>query len=277
MSRIHAAAVLGAAALLIAAGVSALRAVSRAHEAESRLAHARSVRERWAASLAASRNPPPRIPTVRGSTDDLPGPASQANAFLDATLNDESIEASHDRALRASAQLQFGRLLRSLSLPPERADAFLQCIAAHHRKLLLLSTAAREIGAGVPPSILSENARFEAEMKALLGEQDDQKYLEYQRTLPLWNCVTELAVQLYDTPTPLTPPQAEQLAGVLIGGATNARGQIASAPADWNAALGQAAAFLSAPQLEMLSALKDRRELMLRLNRMIARETRDNH
>jgi hypothetical protein len=277
MSRIRHVAALGSAALLVAAGVFALRAVSRAHEAESRVARARVVREQWAESLAASKAPADRAPDARRSTADSTEPPSPANTSPGASRNEDASNARQLRALRASARLQFGRLLLSLSLPPEQADAFLQGIAAHHRTLLMLSDSAQDTRPSLPSSIASENARFEAEVKALLGEPDYEKYREFQRTLPLWRCVTELAVQLYDTPTPLTPPQAEQLAGVLIGGATNARGQIASAPADWNAALGQAAAFLSAPQLEMLSALKDRRELMLRLNRMIARETRDNH
>lgn len=277
MSRIRHLAALGSATLLVAAGVFALRAASRARQAESRVARARVVREQWAESLAASKAPADRAPDARRSTADSTEPPSPANASPGASQNEDASDARQLRALRASARLQFGRLLLSLSLPPEQADAFVQCIAAHHRTLLLLSDSTQDTRPTLPSSIASENARFEAEVKALLGEPDYEKYREFQRTLPLWRCVTELAIQLHDTPTPLTPPQAGQLAAVLIASATNARGQVASAPLDWNASLAQAAAFLSAPQLEMLTALKERRELVLRLNRMIAREARENH
>jgi hypothetical protein len=272
MNRTRHLAALGAATLLIAAVVLAVRAMSRAHHAENQLAAAQRQHDAWAKTFADA-----RARAARSSTNRLPAPAAPAVAPDDAVTNAAPVDARHERALRASAQLQFGRLLRSLALPPERADAFLHCIAEHNRALLLLSTATRDARTGVPPAIVSENARFGAELKALLGEQDYDKSREFERTQPLWSYVSALAVELYDGPTPFPPPQAEQLAGVLVTNATDAHGRLAAAPLDWDATLAQAAAFLSAPKLEMLAAIKDRRELQLRLNRMIGREARENH
>ena len=192
----------------------------------------------------------------------------------------DALAAMHLQALEAEAQLNFDRFFRARGLASAQASAVTHRVAELNRSTLELSTKATSEARGDPshPAAIAfakardeANARFEADMTALLGREGYEEYQRFQRTLPHWSHVTTLATHLFRTETPLQPVQAMQLAQIIIANATNPQGVITRTPSNWNLVFSQAGAILSPSQLEMFTALKERSDLHQQLNRMIIR------
>jgi RNA polymerase sigma factor (sigma-70 family) len=90
----------------------------------------------------------------------------------------------------------------------------------------------------------------------LLGDADFQQFRTYQSTQFVREVASSLAGNLFDSDTPLTGDQAEQLTQILAQNSSTAKG----APPfpgeiNWNAALTQAQTVLSTQQVEVLGNL----------------------
>jgi hypothetical protein len=90
----------------------------------------------------------------------------------------------------------------------------------------------------------------------LLGDADFQQYNAYQSTQFVREVASSLAGNLFDSDTPLTSPQAEQLTQILAQNSSPEKG----APPfpgeiNWNEALTQAQTVLSPQQVEVLGNL----------------------
>lgn len=186
----------------------------------------------------------------------------------------DELEALHQRALETSAQLSLARFIRLRALPTDQATALTRLVAHHQLTRERLNADPAAAKGPSDPGAPAYRARWEtaraeehADLAALLGPDGVQAYDDYQRTQPLWTQVRALATQLYDTPTPLTPVQAESLMRLLVAGATTPNGEIRGTVADWDLVFARTESLLAPPQRAALKAAHDSSELVIELNR----------
>jgi RNA polymerase sigma factor (sigma-70 family) len=101
-------------------------------------------------------------------------------------------------------------------------------------------------------SVAGDATEARKQMRELLGEEGYRRYREFADSgMPAWQSTAELAGALFDTATPLSPEQGEEIFHVL------AEGKVATAWSsfrqyDWSAIMPQARRILSEPQLATL-------------------------
>lgn len=100
-------------------------------------------------------------------------------------------------------------------------------------------------------------------LQSNLGPAGLAKLQDYNRLKPVAEVVRSLAAESYDTASPLTAAQGDQLAQVLANGsvAYQRGGTVNLAEIDWNAAAAQAATFLAPEQMKSFTSIRDQRLL----------------
>lgn len=172
--------------------------------------------------------------------------------------------------------LFYGHLFGTLNLTPDQLDRFKDLLVEKERLRLDTLVAEQSLGsrtkanrALIDQEVSQGQNQVDAEIRAVIGEQNYVQYLQYREDLVQWTAVNELTERLRSTPTPLTEQQAAQLVVVLRRSLIRIRGpytfSISIASGAFPAHLGsgltrktlqEAATFLSPPQVEALRHLQ---------------------
>jgi hypothetical protein len=206
------------------------------------------------------------------------------------------------------ARARFERFFRESQLSPEQQDRFLKNLREFAEQKLDFLGAVRTYGYDpqtmpADKDSVAQMGRLEKQipldlqnnMRALLGDAGFQQYQQYTRALPIRNAVNDVAGRLYDTDTPLSAAQADQLTTILaqnpfrlpvlgfqgntvagtfigVGSYNSAKTQLnmqgGSTLTDWHepvsdAAVTRAAAVLSQPQLAALRRVQEQQVAQL--------------
>ncbi len=155
---------------------------------------------------------------------------------------------------------RYAPLFSALGLSPEQQKQVLELMA--RRSDLGLSwftndgTPAGEIGTGV--NDLSAD-QVQAQLRALLGTAQYQKYVDFDRGIGAQNLVQQLAGNLYATGAPITQAQANQLVQVLAQSSADyqaGKGMWGAQQINWDVALANAQPILADAQLAALKNLR---------------------
>ena len=171
-----------------------------------------------------------------------PGSRARGRALLAAYPEIKELVVREKRAFFAG---MYHRLYQELGMTDAQVEAFEQ---------IMIGGVSTTYGAGTDTVTLDAApampwAEKEQRIRQLLGERDFQRFDEFQRS-PQDSRIVQLASALYFTDTPLTAEQGAQLQKVLAECNRTGRDQL---PAEyWATVRGQAAAFLSEPQLAAL-------------------------
>jgi RNA polymerase sigma factor (sigma-70 family) len=203
---------------------SVARAEKSARRADEELAAARAEADALRATAAK-----PAAAAVAGSaTAAGPGTIGPGTGAVDYALDHPEARAAFvdHEVLRAKAR--FDRFFKQAHLSPEQQEQFLKNLREFAEGKLDFMGAIRTYGYNAEnlpadPTTVAQMGRLEkqipanlqASMRALLGDDGFKEYQQYSNRLPLRNVVDEVAGQLYDTDTPLTAAQAEQLVDIL--------------------------------------------------------------
>jgi hypothetical protein len=232
-------------------------------------------------ALGPARNPAPEA-TVSGKE----GPPKRAEDFLDEEIA-ENPQLRHliAQSYRARFKISYGPLFRELGLKPGEIDRFGTLQLRMFSDIYDLQQAARLQNPGSPPGDPALGAmedkiagQRDAALRELLGEPGFQKYTQYEATLPVQPLVNGLAADLYYSPTPLTAPEAGQLAQIIAAqlpprtGVTLGLPKIDAGALDWDNILSQAQGSLLPEQFAALQSLRAKAELD-RLEGQGARDT----
>ena len=199
-------------------------------------------------------------------------------------LTSETIDTLRMESAKADARRALGPLFRELGLSPEKVativDRIALCESTRSALLAEIPPTARNnpndpIALSVKARLAEEEFRYHSDLDAMLGSENSRRFEEFQREVPFWSQVSNLATQLYASDTPLSPAQAHQLATVLIAGATDASGQITRTVSNWDDVFVQARGFLTPSQIDALKTLHDHDELWKQLNRLRAKAARE--
>jgi RNA polymerase sigma factor (sigma-70 family) len=159
-------------------------------------------------------------------------------------------------ALRAEAyDIAYAAFFRQLGFTPEQREQFKALLNERmERGQRLIETMAAQ---GKNPDKLAVQVIFDqtdselqAELRAAFGDTVVDAYNHFEATRPVRAVTDQLASALFYTDAPLTVAQADQLVEIMAGNARDARGKVAMAALNLDAALAQAQGVLSAAQLE---------------------------
>jgi len=157
--------------------------------------------------------------------------ASQSGPAMDYVLDHPETQATfvEQRALRAKAH--YDRFLKASGLSAEQQEQFLKemkelsageldFMAALHAQGLGVGNLPKEPQAqAVFQKLLGEHQEsaraIQNNLHTLMGDELFKRFQQYTGTIPERNVADQVAAQLYYTDTPLTAPQADQLAQVL--------------------------------------------------------------
>jgi RNA polymerase sigma factor (sigma-70 family) len=154
-------------------------------------------------------------------------------------------------------------LFSSLGLKADQQAQFLRLLAQRSSLGLTWNTTespdspAGVIGSG--SDSLSDD-QLAAQMRGLLGNDGYQKYTDFDRSSAAQSLAQQLAGLLYATSTPLAASQASQVAQILAQSSADyqgGKGLWSPAQINWEAALGNAQAVLTAPQMAALRNLQE--------------------
>jgi hypothetical protein len=181
---------------------------------------------------------------------------------------DPKVQAIRLASWRAQVVTSHGVFFRQRKLTPGQIGQFQDIIARRDEQNVDLNSirdlekekngsVSAETEAAVAK--LEDQAKVDAEtaQKALLGEEGFHALREYNRTVRMRGCVSDLAGAAAVAGIPFSAEQAEQLTQVLANTSSAYRaGAAASAvDADWNRADEQARGILSAPQMEFFQTV----------------------
>jgi hypothetical protein len=159
-------------------------------------------------------------------------------------------------ALRAEAyDIAYAAFFRQLDFTPEKREQFKALLNERmERGLRLIETMAAQ---GNNPDKLAVQVIFDqtdselqAELRAAFGDTVVDAYNYFEATRPVRFVADQLASALFYSDAPLTVAQADQLVKIMASNARDARGKVAMAALNLDAALAQAQGVLSAAQLE---------------------------
>ena len=154
----------------------------------------------------------------------------------------------HWRAQTAGA---YGPLFKSLGLTPAQIAQFIDLASQG-------ITGITDGPNGEPMfySLGGDGAEARKQLRAMLGEDGYRRYREFTDSgVRAWQSTNELAAALFDTPTPLTPKQGENIFRIL----TEGRVATPTSPLreyDWAAIMPKAERILSEPQLATLGIFR---------------------
>jgi len=159
-------------------------------------------------------------------------------------------------ALRAEAyDIAYAAFFRQLGFTPEQREQFKALLNDRmERGQRLIETM---VAQGNNPDKLAVQVIFDqtdselqAELRAAFGDKVVDAYNYFEATRPVRFVADQLAGALFYSDAPLTVAQADQLVEIMAGNARDARGKVAMAALNLDAALAQAQGVLSAAQLE---------------------------
>ena len=144
---------------------------------------------------------------------------------------------------------RYAHLFNTLGFSPEQTDEMLNLMVEASGDMSIN-------GAQISfrPDGVSEE-QIKQSMSGLWGSPSaEQQYMDYDRTYLVREVATDLASNLYNTDTPLTSDQSDQLTQILAINSSSYQngGKATKLSINWNTALAQAQGILSAPQLEVL-------------------------
>jgi len=191
-----------------------------------------------------------------------------------ATADAGLVEVEHERKVSAEAQqIQIDRtlshyapLFQKLALSADQVDTFKALIVANLRRHDDLKEASRsqQINPGDPDlqTLVQEaDGELANQVRATFGETTYQAFKYFNDTGPMRELTAHLAATLASTSTPLAPDKAEQLVEILASNSRSPEGQVNDDPhaLNFDAAVVQAQALLSPPQLTALREIHEKR------------------
>ena len=196
--------------------------------------------------------------------DDARAKLAQANQNLKekmALMADPDVQRTRLEMERLSLGIRYGQFYRNVNLAPDQVARFEARWVESRQEAADIFAAAQANGiAPNDPAIVAlanrAKAKYEEDMRAILGEAGFGEFERYDRTYPARETVTGLLGNLAFAGAPLTRDQVNQLtltiaaqsAGYQKGERVAERAQ----DVDWPAALRQAQPFLSPQQFEAL-------------------------
>lgn len=228
--------------------------VEELHALRMRLAHAeceadtlRETLERLRAESAASA-PETAAPHERSAT-------TTTDSWVRALRRDPVVQALGVARDRTRAEVKYAALFKALGLSPVQVEKFLANLAARQEQSADLEAAAEAKDLADDDSAIMEGRlriqrEFEQAQRLLLGERGCQQMSEFDLTEPARDTVRGLAAVAVAAGVPLTVPQAEQLAQVLVseGRRVNPEGWLSLSAADWTRIDPQARTILTEAQ-----------------------------
>ncbi len=172
-------------------------------------------------------------PQMANTTATTENPSARAAAWQGPSPVNYALDHPEARAAFVDQEVQrakakFERFFERTGLSPEDQEKFLGVLKNFAEAKLDLTAAVRAQGYGpynVPtdPQALQSlfevdaqvDGEFMGDLRTLLGDERYQQFSAYRKTIPELNVADQLASQLYDSATPLTAAQANQLVGIL--------------------------------------------------------------
>lgn len=195
------------------------------------------LRAQLAAAEGRARRPEPGI----GATASLPNTAESSQAPksgsvpvsawqgpIDYVLDHPEKRSAFTEQERQRAKRRYERFFKTARLSPQEQKVFLQHVVTDAEARLDLYAATRAQGYGFhnapqDPALyqqfynLHQQVRAElwSNMRTLLGDSRIEQYAQFSLAIPDRNTVEQLAGRLYDTDTPLTARQADEVMALL--------------------------------------------------------------
>ncbi len=110
-------------------------------------------------------------------------------------------------------------------------------------------------------------ADLEAALRGAFGETSVEAFRQFQTTIAARPMTNQLASALFDSDSPLTPQQADQLVGIIAANARTPEGKVDLAVLNRDAMLAQAQAVLTPSQLAALRRVDAQRQMDRQMNR----------
>lgn len=219
----------------------------RAQELQQKIAATTTRRTELEAELKRLRAAPA---ATRSKSDPPPRPSARAR-------NSPEQQALAQKRFRAGLIFENLAFYRTAGLDEKQIARFEDILTEHQgRERDVQATQNERRLSPKDPALVAlraeETARFEGELKDLLGEDGRKRFDEYQRNAVERRAVSELVSNLALTPTPLSPEQGRQFAATLKEvGFRERKGDLTM----WNDLAARSQAFLSPPQLAELQAM----------------------
>ncbi len=206
-------------------------------------------------------------------------PSHSVAEFKARMLEDVDFRQTVFRQAKGRLGLFYGRLFASMNLPAAQLDQFKNLLV--EKEGVGFEVYASEKGLGFSPAGNGPVRRegkdrgqqeIDNDIKALLGDSQYAKYVDYRYDLVQWTAVERMTEALRDTPTPLTDEQGGKLAVLLRDSLLRIKSpftfDIAIGSGLYSANIGsaltqrvyeRAGEFLSAPQVDALRKLQRQR------------------
>ena len=182
------------------------------------------------------------------------GGGTESSPALDSKARGDAFMARHPEVksallefVDATNRTHYGPLYASLGLSKDQMDQ----LEVLQRQGFTFGRSVRDGTVTLAASDLPSFDGAQAQIHALLGDQGFAQYQSYIGSVEVRTLASSLAGVLATTDSPLTPDQAQQVAGILADSA------IKQPPFgfDWNAAYAKAQGVLNPAQLNMLQSL----------------------
>jgi len=183
---------------------------------------------------------------------------------------------SRFKRMKDDALLRFGPWFHRTGASPELIERLTQRDAEYNLTKAKLDQRIAAAGSPVPEALAQEQshetAEYQSDLKSMLGEADFASLTRYNQTYPLRNVSDQLAEDFYQTATPLTGAQADQLTEIFASHAKQAGDSLQLAPGDWDASLEEAKSALLPAQWGALQIMAEN-EQMYQKRRQIPKPT----
>jgi len=190
----------------------------------------------------------------RSAADEGASKAAAASARANGKNSGPNRELSNDPRVRQALKESFnpmwasryGLLFQSLGLSPSQIESMENLMSQRTS----MSTQWGSISLQTDSVLPDQQDREE---RSILGDGGRQQLAQYESTAELREVASGLAGNLYNTDTPLTSQQAEQLTQILLNNSSRnpQGGDLSYHAVHWDTAVAQAQDILSAPQLSV--------------------------
>jgi len=235
-------------------------AEARNQATESKLDATLAEESRLKAALQATQASIDAAKAQRSGASDL---AAVGRDFVARNPGAQQLIAGHDMAHNAQ---KYAALFGSLGLTPDKQAQFLRVLAGRSDLGLTWYTAP---DTGTPTAAIAGGSdsyspdQVAAQLRNLLGDDGYKAYQDFNKLGGAQDLAQKLAGSLYATETPLTAVQGNQLVQILAQSSADyqsGKGLWSPSQVGWDAALSNAQAVLSGPQMEALRAVKQTAE-----------------
>jgi RNA polymerase sigma factor (sigma-70 family) len=199
----------------------------------------------------------------------VPDPLANGKSFLLAHPETTEVVGRYGRARTTSLYYE---LIQRLRLNPAQQEEFLVLAGLIQSGGVQWSSSEIKLGE-------QSKAELEARLHELLGDGGYAQYRDFDRELRsgVRNAADQLVRSHYFSATPLSPEQVHQLTATI--GRNSADFQSGRGAAletlDWDNTMNEATAFLSAPQLRALTALREKAQFGRAMNEAVNRAVGD--